>query len=64
LQPQKAGEPDILSLFYEKPEITIHDIISKYSVSRTTAQRWLQALLDQNKIIREGQTRNVRYRRI
>lgn len=60
----KSTEPDILSLFYAKAEITIHDIMNKYSVSRTTAQRWLQTLLDQNKIAREGKTRNVRYRRI
>lgn len=57
-------QSDILSLFYEKAEITIHDIMNKYSVSRATAQRWLQSFLDQGKIERRGRTRNVRYRRI
>jgi len=60
----KSTEPDILSLFYAKAEITVHDIMSKYSVSRATAQRWLQILLDQNKIVREGKTRNVRYHKV
>lgn len=56
-------EPDLLSLFYINNEITIQDVMSKYSVSRATAQRWLQKLLDENKIVREGKTRNVRYRK-
>ena len=57
-------EPDILSMFYAQDEITIHDVMSKYSVSRATAQRWLQSLMDQHKITRIGKTRNVRYHRI
>lgn len=60
----KQGEPDILSLFYGKEEITILDIMNKYSVSRASAQRWLKPLIDQNKIERLGKTRNIRYRRI
>jgi len=57
-------EPDILSLFYEKEEITVHDIIHKFAVSRATAQRWLQALLSDGKIKRLGKTRNIRYRMV
>jgi ATP-dependent DNA helicase RecG len=59
----KQGESDILSLWYAQEEITISDIMGKYSVSRATAQRWLQNLLSQNKIERIGKTRNIRYRR-
>lgn len=57
-------EPDILSMFYAQDEITIHDVMSKYSVSRATAQRWLHALVAEEKIDRIGKTRNIRYRRI
>lgn len=56
--------PDILTLFYVKEEITLHDIMNKFSISRATAQRWLQTLLDEQKIERIGKTRNVRYRRL
>ncbi|MBS0654171.1 MAG: putative DNA binding domain-containing protein [Verrucomicrobia bacterium] len=58
-----APTPDILTIFHEKEEITIHDIISKYAVSRATAQRWLQALVREGKIDRIGKTRNIHYRR-
>lgn len=54
-------EPDILSLFHTQEEITIHDVIKKYSVSRATAQRWLQKLIADHKIVSIGKTRNVRY---
>lgn len=57
-------QPDILSLFFTQDEITIHDVMSKYSVSRATAQRWLQELMREKKIDRLGKTRNIRYRRI
>ncbi len=57
-------EIDILSLFYSSDEITIHDVISKYSVSRATAQRWLQILMNEQKITRLGKTRNIRYRKL
>jgi ATP-dependent DNA helicase RecG len=57
-------EPDILSMFHIQDEITTHDIMSKFSVSRATAQRWLQTLISEKKINRIGKTRNIRYRRI
>lgn len=57
-------EPDILSLFYTQEEISIHDVMKKLSISRATAQRRLQTYMDQHKIERIGQTRNIRYRRI
>src|SRR5262249_14013368 len=57
-------ELDILSILYVQDEITIHDVMSKYSVSRATAQRWLQTLVHEKKIERIGKTRNIRYRRI
>lgn len=56
--------PNIMSLFFSKNEITVHDVMSKFSVSRATAQRWLQSLIDQHQIMRLGQTRNVRYKRL
>lgn len=60
----KQTEPDILSLFYTQNEISITDVMNKFSVSRATAQRWLQTLLQENKIVREGKTRNIRYRKL
>jgi len=57
-------EPDILALFHVQDEITIHDVMNKYSVSRATAQRWLQVLIAEKKIERLGKTRNVRYKRL
>lgn len=63
-QPAAHQEPDLLSLFHEKEEITVRDVINKYSVSRATAQRWLQDLLSQGKIDRIGKTHTVRYRRL
>lgn len=62
-QDKTPKESDILSLFYTKNEITLTDVMNKYSISRATAQRWLQILLQENKIVREGKTRNIRYRR-
>jgi len=56
-------EPDVLSLYHVQAEITIHDIMKNWAVSRATAQRWLQALVKQQKIKRIGKTRNVRYRK-
>lgn len=64
---QKSTEsmaPDILSLFYEREEISLQDIMAKYSISRATAQRWLQVCLNQNTLQRVGKTRNVRYRKV
>lgn len=55
--------PDILNLFYEKDAITIHDVMSKFSISRATAQRWLTRLVLEEKIQRIGKTRNIHYRR-
>lgn len=60
----ESGIPNVMSLFFSKNEITIHDVMSKFSVSRATAQRWLQALIDQNQIMRLGKTRNIRYKRL
>ncbi len=57
-------ETDILSLFHVQDEITIHDVMNKYAVSRATAQRWLQVHVVENKIERIGKTRNIRYRRL
>jgi len=59
-----SQERDILSLFQAQDEITIHEVMNKYAVSRATAQRWLQTLVSEKKIERIGKTRNIRYRRI
>jgi ATP-dependent DNA helicase RecG len=64
LQQISKIENDILSMFYCDTEISIIDVMNKFSVSRATAQRWLKELLDQRVIQRIGKTRNVRYRRI
>jgi ATP-dependent DNA helicase RecG len=54
---------EMLSLFYAQSEITVHDVINKCLISRATAQRWLQSLVEQGIVERIGQTRNIRYRR-
>ena len=57
-------EQGILDLFYSQHEITTHDVINKFSISRATAQRWLNNLIDKQLIERIGKTRNLKYRRI
>jgi ATP-dependent DNA helicase RecG len=57
-------EEGILALFYSQNEITTQDVINKFSISRATAQRWLNSLLEKRLIERIGRTRNLRYRRI
>lgn len=56
--------PDVLSMFFADEEIRVTDIMSKYAVSRSTAQRWLKALVDKKQIERLGNTRNIRYKRV
>ncbi|MBI3900806.1 MAG: DeoR family transcriptional regulator, partial [Chlamydiia bacterium] len=56
-------EEGILALFYSQHEITTQDVINKFSISRATAQRWLNSLIEQELIERIGRTRNLRYRR-
>lgn len=63
-QSHVSSEPNVLALFYSQDEITIHDIMNKFAVSRATAQRWLQTLVAEKKIERIGKTRNIRYKRI
>ncbi len=57
-------EERILMLFYSQNEITTQDVINKFSISRATAQRWLNSLLEKRLIERIGRTRNLRYKRI
>ena len=57
-------EENILPLFYSQAEITIHDVMNKFTISRSTAQRWLQSLISKQLIERTGRTRNIRYRRL
>lgn len=57
-------EESILALFYFQNEITAQDVVNKFLVSRATAQRWLNGLIEKQLIERIGKTRNVRYRRI
>jgi ATP-dependent DNA helicase RecG len=56
-------EEDILALFYSQYEITTQDVVRKFSISRATAQRWLNILIEKQLIERIGKTRNLRYRR-
>lgn len=58
------GEEDILTLFYSQTEITAQDVMNKFSISRATAQRWLNALIKKKLIKRIGKTRNLKYHRI
>ncbi len=57
------NEEGILSLFYVQNEITSQDVVNKFSISRATAQRWLNSLIEKGLIERIGKTRNLRYRR-
>lgn len=57
----RTSTSNLLELFYTKEEITVQDVMHKFGVSRATAQRWLQDLLDKKQLIRMGKTRNVRY---
>jgi ATP-dependent DNA helicase RecG len=57
-------EEDVLTLFYAENEITAQDVAAKFSISRATAQRWLNTLIEKRLIERIGKTRNLRYRRI
>lgn len=63
-QVQKQTEESILTLFYSQNEITALDVVNKFSISRATAQRWLNSLIEKQLIERIGNTRNLRYRRI
>ena len=56
-------EESILSLFYSQNEITTKDVVIKFSISRATAQRWLNRLIEKRLIERIGKTRNLRYRK-
>jgi len=52
----------ILALFDIYPEITLDQIQSILSVSRTTATRRISELIDSGKVIRIGKTRSTRFR--
>ncbi len=58
------AEEGILTLFYSQNEITTQDVINKFSISRATAQRWLNLLIEKGLIESIGRTRNLRYRRL
>ncbi len=59
----QTEEEGILALFYSQNEIITQDVVSKFSISRATAQRWLNVLIKKQVIERIGKTRNLRYRR-
>ncbi|MBA2367672.1 MAG: putative DNA binding domain-containing protein [Candidatus Protochlamydia sp.] len=58
------SEQSILNLFYIQNEITSQEVVNKFSISRATAQRWLNTLIEKKLIERIGKTRNLKYRRI
>ncbi len=60
----QTEEEKILALFYSQNEITSQDVVNKFSISRATAQRWLNILIEKQLIERIGKTRNLRYRRM
>lgn len=57
---EKLMQNPMSFLFFMRKK-KLHDIMKKWCVSRATAQRWLQVLVNQQKIKRLGKTRNVRY---
>ena len=61
---EEKVQKGILALFYSQNEITAQDVVNKFSISRATAQRWLNVLIEKRLIERIGRTRNLRYRRI
>lgn len=61
---EMQSEESILALFYTENEISAQEVAAKFSVSRATAQRWLNALIQKGLVERIGRTRNLRYRRI
>ena len=63
-QKQSMNDPErILKLFDIYPEITLEQIQSTLSVSRTTATRRINELISAGKVIRIGKTRSIRFRR-
>ncbi|MBA2728662.1 MAG: putative DNA binding domain-containing protein [Parachlamydiaceae bacterium] len=60
---KEQTEEGILALFYSQNEITNQDVVNRFSISRATAQRWLNSLIEKRLIERTGKTRNLRYRR-
>ena len=62
----RKDEPEegILALFYSQHEISAQDVVNKFSISRATAQRWLNSLIEKQLIEKIGKTRNSRYRRM
>ncbi len=63
IRAKEQTEESILTLFYSQKEITAQDVINKFSISRATAQRWLNSLIEKQLIERVGRSRNSRYRR-
>lgn len=61
---KETPEENVLALFYFQNEITTQDVVNKFSISRATAQRWLNVLMTKQLVERMGKTRNVRYRRL
>ncbi|MGE3919536.1 MAG: RNA-binding domain-containing protein [Gammaproteobacteria bacterium] len=53
----------ILTLFYKTDEITTQDIMEKLAVSRQTAVRRINAMIEENLIKRIGQKKATRYRK-
>lgn len=54
----------IMTLFNYKSEIAIDDVIEQLDCSRNTATRYLNQLIDENKIMRIGKGPSVRYQQI
>lgn len=63
-QTKTEMEEGIIALFYSQHEISVQDVVNKFSISRATAQRWLNMLIEKGLIERIGKTRNLKYRRI
>ena len=63
-QPDEPEDQQILRLFDSMQEITIQDIVNQLQVSRATASRRINELIDKGLLERIGKTRSVRYRKV
>jgi ATP-dependent DNA helicase RecG len=60
-EPGKSDEESILSLVKTHKKVAVGDVAKFLSVSRNTATRKLQILIDLGKIVRQGKGPSVRY---
>lgn len=52
----------ILKLFEVRPEISVKDVVQALSISKATAIRRMNELMKDGLVVRQGQTKGIRYR--